>query len=66
MNSGNSRNPSEIQGQYAYFPAAFRSLPPFAPFARAAAALASDVPRPARAASRLAVPNTPLICPGTV
>ena len=38
----------------------FRGLPPLAPFARAAAAFASDVPRPARAASHLAVPNPPL------
>jgi len=39
---------------------------PLAPFARAAAALAGEVARPARAAIHFAVPNTPLTRPGTV
>lgn len=43
----------------------FRGLPPFAPFSRATAALASDLPRPARAGSHFAVPDTPFMRPGT-
>ena len=46
-----------------YHPA-FRGLPPFAPFARAAAAFAGELTLPARRASSLIqalVPNTPFI-----
>jgi hypothetical protein len=44
----------------------FRGLPPFAPFARAAAAFAGELVRPALAAIHRAVPNTPFISPLTV
>ncbi|MEQ1639602.1 MAG: hypothetical protein ABL881_02240, partial [Novosphingobium sp.] len=43
---------------------ALLGLPPFAPLARAAAALMGDEPRPARAAIHFAVPKMPAINPG--
>ena len=50
-------------------PGFFRGRPPFAPFARAAAALAGEVARPARRARALTiqscVPNTPATSAGT-